>query len=166
MDNLFSFSNFHSLFYNKGGIMVKKGLSIALIGVFIAGALVFTGCRSHSHQGRVEFMVDYIAETLDLTDPQREQLDGIKEEFMAKAIEMHAQKEAMHAEFMAELRKEDLSQENLKGLIAQKRAQMDEMIDLALARLVEFHKTLSTEQREKLVAKIEYFHAKHQHKWE
>jgi uncharacterized membrane protein len=166
MDILTSFSNFHSLFYNKGGIMVKKSLSITLIGVFIAGALVFTGCRSHSHQGRVEFMVDYIAETLDLSDPQREQLDGIKEEFMAKAKEMHAQKEAMHAEFMAELRKEDISQENLKGLIAQKRAQMDEMIDLALARLVEFHKTLSTEQREKLVAKIEYFHEKHQHNLE
>ena len=146
--------------------MVKKGLTIALICVFIAGVLIFNGCRSHSHQGKVEFMVDYIAETLDLTDPQREQLDGIKEEFMAKAKEMHAQKEAMHAEFMAELRKEDINQENLKGLIAQKRAQMDEMIDLALARLVEFHKTLSTEQREKLVAKIEYFHEKHQHKLE
>ena len=146
--------------------MVKKGLTIALICVFISGALIFTGCRSHSHQGKVEFMVDYIAETLDLTDPQREQLDGIKEEFMAKAKEMHAQKEAMHAEFMAELRKEDISQENLKGLIAQKRAQMDEMIDLAMTRLVEFHKTLSTEQREKLVAKIEYFHEKHQHRLE
>jgi hypothetical protein len=79
---------------------------------------------------------------------------------------MHAQKEAMHAELMAELRKEDINQENLKGLIAQKRAQMDDMIDLAMARLIEFHKTLSPEQREKLVAKIEYFHEKHQHKWE
>ena len=146
--------------------MVKKGLTIALICVFISGALVFTGCRSHSHDGKVEFMVDYIAETLDLTEPQREQLDRIKEEFVAKAKEMHDQKEAMHAEFMAELRKEDISRENLKGLIAQKRAQMDEMIDLALARLVEFHKTLSAEQREKLVAKLEWFHNKHQHNWE
>ena len=146
--------------------MVKKGLTIAMICVFISGALVFTGCRSHSHQDRVEFMMDYIAETLDLTEPQREQLDGIKEEFMAKAKEMHVQKEAMHDAFMAELRKEEINQENLKGLIAEKRAQMDEMIDLALARLVEFHKTLSAEQREKLVAKIEYFREKHQHGWE
>jgi Spy/CpxP family protein refolding chaperone len=146
--------------------MVKKGLTIALICVFISGALVFTGCRSHSHQGKVEFMVDYIAETLDLTDPQREQLDGIKEEFMDKAKEMHAQKEAMHAEFMAELRKEEISRENLNDLIAQKRANMDEFINLAVARLVEFHKTLSTEQREKLVAKIEWFHEKHQHRFE
>jgi Spy/CpxP family protein refolding chaperone len=111
-------------------------------------------------------MVDYIAETLDLTGPQKEQLDGIKEEFMAKAKEMHAQKEAMHAEFMAELRREEISRENLNSLIAQKRANMDEFINLAVARLVEFHKTLSAEQREKLVAKLEWFHNKHQHNWE
>ncbi|MGD9182096.1 MAG: Spy/CpxP family protein refolding chaperone [Desulfobacterales bacterium] len=146
--------------------MLKKGLPIALICVFISGTLIFTGCRSHSHQGKAEFMIDYIAETLDLTDEQRGQLDGIKDEFIAKAREMHAQKEVMHAAFMAELRKEDISPENLKDLIDQKRAQMDEMIDLAVLRLVEFHKTLSAEQREKLVAKIEYFHEKHQHRWE
>ena len=89
--------------------MLKKGLTIALIGIFISGALIFTGCRSHSHQHKAEFMVDYIAETIDATDEQRAQLDGIKDEFIAKAKEMHEQKEAMHAVFMAELRKEEIS---------------------------------------------------------
>lgn len=146
--------------------MLKKSLTIALIGVFISGALIFTGCRSHSHEGKAEFIIDYIAETLDLTDEQRVQLDGIKDEFIAKAKEMHDQKEVMHDAFMAELRKEEIDQQRLKELISQKRAQMDEMIDLAVVRLAEFHKTLSPEQREKLVAKVEYFHEKHQHKWE
>jgi Spy/CpxP family protein refolding chaperone len=146
--------------------MLKKGLTIALIGVFISGALIFTGCRSHSHEGKAEFMIDYVAETLDLTNEQRVQLDGIKDEFIAKAKEMHAQKEAMHAAFMAELSKAELSRENLNDLIDQKRTQMDEFINLAMDRLVEFHKTLSAEQREKLVTKIEYFHEKHQHRWE
>jgi Spy/CpxP family protein refolding chaperone len=146
--------------------MLKKGLTIALICVFISAALIFTGCRSHSHQGKAEFMVDYIAEILDLTDPQREQLDGIKEEFIAKSKEMHAQKEAMFAAFMAEIRKEQIDEQNLKDLIAEKRAQMDEIINLAMVRLVEFHKTLTPEQREKLVAKLEWFHEKHQHRWE
>jgi Spy/CpxP family protein refolding chaperone len=146
--------------------MLKKGLTIALIGVFISGALIFTGCRSHSHQHKAEFMVDYIAETIDATDEQRAQLDGIKDEFVAKAKEMHDQKAAMHAAFMAELRKEEISPENLKDLIDQKRAQIDEFINLAMDRLIEFHKTLSAEQREKLVTKIEYYHEKHQQKWE
>ncbi|NIV98184.1 hypothetical protein GWN26_03150, partial [Candidatus Saccharibacteria bacterium] len=51
--------------------MVKKGLTITLICVFILGALVFNGCRSHSANHKAEFMVDYIAETLDLDDDQR-----------------------------------------------------------------------------------------------
>jgi protein CpxP len=146
--------------------MLKKGLSIAFIGVFILSALIFAGCRSHSHQDKAEFMVDYIAETLDLTDSQRAQLDGIKEEFAVKAREMHAQKEAMYAEFVAELRKEEIDQQRMKELIAQKRAQMDEMINLAVVRLAEFHRTLTPEQREKLVAKLEYFHQRHQDHWE
>ena len=128
--------------------MLKKGLTIATICVLISAALVFTGCRSDSHQGKVEFMVDYISETLDLTDPQREQLDGIKEEFMA------------------ELRKEQIDRQRIKELISQKRSQMDEIIDLAVVRLAEFHSTLTPEQREKLVAKLEYFRKKHQRRWE
>ena len=146
--------------------MLKKGLTIALIGIFISGALIFTGCRSHSHQHKAEFMVDYIAETIDATDEQRAQLDGIKDEFVAKAKEMHEQKEAMHAAFIAELRKEQISRETLNGLIDQKRAQMDAFINMALDHLIDFHQTLTEEQREKLAAKIEYFHEKHQHKWE
>jgi Spy/CpxP family protein refolding chaperone len=146
--------------------MLKKGLTIVLICVFISGALIFTGCRSHSHQSKAEFMVDYIAETLDLNDPQRDQLDGIKEEFIAKAQEMHAKQQIMHTEFMAELRKAEIDQVKVKDLIDQKRAQMDEIIDLAVVRLSEFHQTLSPEQREKLVAKLEYYRKKHEQKWE
>jgi Spy/CpxP family protein refolding chaperone len=146
--------------------MVKKGVTIALICVFILAALVFNGCRSHSASHRAEFMVDYIAETLDLSDAQRAQLDEIKEEFMAKAKEMHAKKEAMHAEFKAELLKEEIDQLRVKELIAQKREQMTEIMDLAVVRLAEFHKTLSIEQKEKLVAKLEWFHQKHNHRWE
>ncbi len=146
--------------------MVKKGLTISLICVFISAALVFTGCRSHSAHGKAEFMVDYIAETLDLNDPQRAQLDDIKEEFLAKAKEMHAKKAAMHAELMAELRKEEIDQQRMKELIAQKQEQMAEIMDLAVVRLADFHRTLTPDQKEKLVAKLEWFHEKHKHRWE
>ena len=146
--------------------MVKKGLTIVVVCVFVSGALLFTGCRSHSPDHKAEFMVDYISEALDLNDNQRAHLDGIKEEFLAKAKEMHAKKEAMHAEFKAELLKEQIDQQRMKELIAQKRDQMTEIMDLAVVRLAEFHATLSPEQKEKLVAKLEYFHNKHRSHWD
>jgi Spy/CpxP family protein refolding chaperone len=155
-----------SSFYNKGGIMVKKRLTNALIGVLVSAALLFSGCRSHSPDHKAEFMVDYISEALDLNDNQRAHLDDIKEEFLAKAKEMHARKEAMHAEFKSELLKEQIDQQRMKALIAQKRDQMTEIMDLAVARLAEFHATLTPEQKEKLVAKIEYFHEKHSRHWD
>jgi Spy/CpxP family protein refolding chaperone len=146
--------------------MVKKGVTIALIGIFVSAVLVFNGCRSHSAHDKAEFMVDYIAETLDLNDSQSAQLYEIKEEFMAKAKDMHAKKAAMHAEFKDELLKDEIDQDRMKALMAQKREQMAEMMNLAVVRLAEFHATLSAEQREKLVAKLEWFHSKHSRHWE
>ena len=146
--------------------MVKKGITSASIFTFISLALIFTGCRAHSPNGKAEFMVDYIAETLDLNDQQRAQLEDIKAEFLAKAGEMHAQREAMRTELMAELRKEEIDQQRMKALSAQKREQMAELMDLAVDRLAEFHRTLTPEQKEKLVAKLEWFHSKHQDNWE
>ncbi len=146
--------------------MLKKGLTILTICVFVSAALIFTGCRAHSPHGKAEFMVDYIAETLDLNDQQRAQLDDIKAEFLAKAGELHANREAMRAELMAELRKEEIDQQRIKALISQKREQMAEMMDLAVVRLAEFHRTLSPDQKEKLVSKLEWFHSRHQHPWE
>jgi protein CpxP len=146
--------------------MVKKGLTIATICVFISAAFIFGGCRSHSAQSKAEFMVDYIAETLNLTDQQRAQLEGIKEELMVKAETMQANNKAMHDAIMAELRKEEIDPQRLKEVIAQKQEQMAGILDLAITRLAEFHRTLTPEQREKLVAKLEYFHQKHQDHWE
>ena len=137
--------------------MVKKGLYILLIGMLISGVALFSGCRRHSHGHKAEFMVDYISETLDLNESQQAQLDQIKDELMEKAQQMHADKESMHAELVAQLRSEEIDQMRVKAVIAEHRAQMDEILDLVVLRLSEFHKTLTSEQKEKLIAKIETF---------
>ena len=137
--------------------MVKKGLYILLIGMLISGVALFSGCRRHSHGHKAEFIVDYISETLDLNESQQVQLDQIKDELMAKAQLMHADKESMHAELVAQLRSEEIDQMRVKAVIAEHRAQMDEILDLVVLRLSEFHKTLTPEQKEKLIAKIETF---------
>ena len=54
-----------------------------MVGVLISSLGIFSGCRRHSHAHKAEFMVDYISETLDLAESQKEQLDEIKDELMA-----------------------------------------------------------------------------------
>jgi len=128
-----------------------------LVGMLISGVALFSGCRRHSHGHKAEFIVDYISETLDLNDSQQAQLDQIKDELMEKAKLMHADKASMHAELVAQLRSEEIDQELVQAKIAEHRAKMDEIVDLIVVRLSEFHKTLTPEQKEKLIAKIETF---------
>jgi Spy/CpxP family protein refolding chaperone len=137
--------------------MVRKGLYILLIGILISGVGLFSGCRRHSHGHKAEFMVDYISEALDLNESQQAQLDQIKDELMAKAKGMHADKESLHEELVTQLRSEEIDQVRVKAVIAEHREKMDEIIDLMVVHLAEFHKTLTAEQKEKLIAKIETF---------
>ena len=145
--------------------MLKKGLVMLTIALLIAAVAGFSACRRHSHAHKAEFMVDYITETLDLDESQQEQLNQIKDEVMAEAKEMHANKESMHAELVAQLRSEEIDQALVRARIAEHRAKMDRIIDLLVMRIAEFHKTLTPEQKEKLVAKLETFKKWHGKGW-
>ena len=146
--------------------MLKKGLYFLMVGILISSLGLFSGCRRSSHAQKVEFMVDYISETLDLDDSQQAQLNQIKDELMAKAGQLRADRASMREELLAQLRREEIDQARVKAMIAERRAQMDAIIDLMVVRLAEFHKTLRPEQKEKLVAKIESFRKWHDDKWE
>jgi Spy/CpxP family protein refolding chaperone len=146
--------------------MLKKRLYLSLIPFLLIGVAGFAGCRRHSPQQKAEFMVDYVAESLDLNESQRAHLDQIKDELMEKGIQMRADKSVMYAELVAQLRSEEIDQNRLKAMVTDHKTKMEELIDLGIVRLAEFHKTLSPEQREKLVAKLESFKKWHGHGWE
>ena len=146
--------------------MVKKGLYLSLIVFLLVGVASFSGCRRHSPDQKAEFMVDYVSETLDLDASQQAHLDRIKEELLEKGVQMRAERGTMHSELVTQLRSEEIDQGRLKSLVTEHKVKMEALIDLAIVRLAEFHKTLTAEQREKLVAKLESFKKWHGHGWE
>ena len=143
--------------------MKKKAIFIPLTGILIAVLLTFAGCKRHAHHKGAEFMVDYVGEVLDLTDDQKADLDQIKAEFTEKVAQMHADHDAVKAEILVQLEKDEMDAAELKQLAAQHRAKMEELIDQGIDRLVAFHKTLSPEQKAKLVNKLEDFDRWHRH---
>ena len=146
--------------------MLKKRLYLSLIAFLLIGVAGFAGCRRHSPHQKAEFMVDYVAESLDLNESQRAHLDQIKDELVEKGIQMRADKSAMYTELVAQLRSEEIDQDRLKAMVTDHKTKMEELIDLGIVRLAEFHKTLTPEQREKLVAKLESFKKWHGNGWE
>ena len=143
--------------------MVKKGLYLSIIAVLVLSVAGLAGCRRHSPGQKAEFMMDYVAETLDLDASQQAHLDQIKDELLEQGMQMHADKAAMHGELVAQLRSEAIDQDRLKAMVTEHRVKMEALIDLGIVRLAEFHKTLTPEQREKLVAKLESFKKWHGH---
>jgi Spy/CpxP family protein refolding chaperone len=128
--------------------MVKKGLYITLMVSLVFGVGFFSGCRPHGHGRGAEFAVDYVTEVLDLTETQEQQLNQIKEELMEKGEQMRANKAKYHDEIVAQLRSEEIDQTRVKTIIAEHRAQMDELIDLMVVRFSEFHRTWTPEQKD------------------
>ena len=137
--------------------MLKKGLYFSFITVLLLSVAGFAGCRRHSPDQKAEFMMDYVAETLDLDESQKAHLGLIKDELLEKGVRMRADKAAMHSELVAQLRSEEIDRDRLKAMVAEHKVKMEELIDLGIVRLAEFHKTLTPEQREKLAAKLESF---------
>ena len=146
--------------------MVKKGLYLSIIVVLLLSVAGLAGCRRHSPGQKAEFMMDYVSETLDLDESQQAHLDQIKDELLGKGMQMRADKAAMHGELVAQLRSEAIDPDRLKAMVTEHRVKLEALIDLGIIRLAEFHKTLTPEQREKLVAKLESFKKWHGHDME
>ena len=111
-------------------------------------------------------MLDYMSEALDLNEDQQAMASSYKDEIMAKVKSMHSDKKQMHDEIKTQLTGESIDKERVKALVAEHRAGMDEVIDLVVERVADFHATLSPEQRTKLVNKLEKFEKRHRCNWE
>lgn len=139
---------------------MQKILIVVVAALLLLGIGAINGCRHERHPG-AELMVDYLAETLDLNEAQREQIESIKSELLEKGKGMRARHFASAGEFKSLLAADELDQERVRQMVAEHRAQMDGLADLAITRLAEFHRTLSAEQKAKLIEKLERFRKWH-----
>ncbi len=120
----------------------------------------FTACR-HGHRSGgfdefdLEAVTNRIASKLDLTDSQKADLEEMAAEFAVKAKEMHSDRETRHGEMAALIRQESIKPEAVDQIIAEKFDRMQETVNFAASRLIDFHATLTPEQREKIAQRIE-----------
>ena len=141
--------------------MDHKVMVIALVGITVLGLLAFTGCRKHASGLHGELAIDYLTESIDLDEAQQAQLESYRNEIMQQARQMHTGKKQIFEELVLQVKSEAIDRQKLKDAVAQQRVQMVDMIDLVINRLADFHSTLTPEQKEKLVAKLEKFEKWH-----
>lgn len=130
---------------------------IALAAVF---ALAFTGCYRTPEQKAARF-VEHIADELKLDDAQKAKLDKIKDEFLAKRLEMITARNEGFDEAIALMKSDAIDKARLDALVEKSQARTGETVRLFFAKFAEFHGMLTPEQRAKVAEDLSRHREKH-----
>lgn len=135
---------------------MKKKKSFITLAVAVIGSLfLFVGCKGDHSQGY--FAVDYISETLELTDKQESKLETIREEIKAETKRLHKDKKHLFSTLMEQLSSDTIDKNVITQVVTEHLDKLDPIITLTIDRLTDFHADLTPEQKVKLVAKLEKF---------
>ena len=141
--------------------MVKKITITGVVLMLLVGLAAFAGCRHHSHAHRAERIEAYLADELDLNPEQRDLVRQIHSDLHQKHAEMRQAKEETFETVMIQLQQDQVDAQVLRKSIEDMQPHIKDMMVLFADGLVDFHASLSPEQRTKLVAKLEEFKKLH-----
>jgi periplasmic protein CpxP/Spy len=138
-------------------------LSVIAVGMLASGAL-FWGCR-HGHgspEKKAEWIVSKISSELDLTDEQKLELNRIKDEALEKYREHREERKTVHARIVNLITSDTLDVDEVNKIFDEREKKQKEMRPFIIEKIVEFHRILKPEQKEKLVRKLEKFMKRHE----
>ena len=142
----------------------KSRILIPITVLSIVGGLAVHGCRPHRHCGtpekNAERIVKKISSELDLDDQQKQKLDKIKDEMLAKRNEFKETRETVFNQILVQVESNKVDQEALKDMLESNEAKMKDMHSFLIEKFAEFHGILTPEQRTKLADKMKDMHDK------
>ncbi|GAB4431357.1 MAG: hypothetical protein OHK0011_14200 [Turneriella sp.] len=126
-----------------------KSLFFVLTLISLAG---MNACRPWKHKSpeeRAEWMVKRISKELDLNDAQKQTLNRIKDEFIAKHKADRPHMEAQFAALSDLVRADTIDQAKLRDLRKKHQTHRESMENFFVEKAIEFHKVLTSKQRAK-----------------
>ena len=142
---------------NKYAILIAVLLTALLV-------LAVTGCYHKTPEQRAERVVQKMAKTLKLDDAQREKLEKMKENFLAKRSDMVKMRQETMDDLNEIMMSPQLDQARLNARTEKIQAHTNDLIRFISTEFAELHDMLTPEQRRKLVEEIEK-HEQRAHRW-
>ncbi len=139
----------------KGGRMKKKQEVVAIVAIFLAVLVLFSGCRQDPQAHKADKLINYLADELELTPAQKEMLEEFKEEMLERRDTMRSARRLQMEEVMTEIKKDAINKDRLMEMYNETKPKIDNMAMFIISSLVDFHSTLTPEQRTKLIDKLE-----------
>lgn len=134
---------------------MRKVAGIILLTVSILGLSV--SCKNKNAQQRAEHVVSKVSKKLDLNSEQKEKLEKLKDKMLAIHKTKKSTKENFHKDVKNLITQDRIAEVDVKSLLDRKRNDIDHILPEVLPEIIEFHASLNSEQKEKLVKFVEKF---------
>lgn len=129
-------------------------IALPLVVVMGTGAAV-AGFKQHGGHHNPERMVQRISENLDLTDDQKMKLVAVKDALIEGKKAFRQERTDAIAKVIVEVRKPEMDESRIMALIEERTSRIDVIAPRVVGPMVEFHKSLDDEQRQKIVNLLE-----------
>jgi hypothetical protein len=136
--------------------MVNKRLFLVFFCVVLSVGLIVTSCRRHiTTEDKVDRIANYLTDDLNLNTEQEDILQHFKASLIERINRIKTSHKAFRGEMLEEIRSDVMDREHLMGEVSLIRSEIDDTITFAVSGIAEFHQTLTKDQKEILVKKIE-----------
>ncbi|MCB1193276.1 MAG: Spy/CpxP family protein refolding chaperone [Leptospiraceae bacterium] len=147
---------------------IQKNIFIFVLVVLTVAFTVTCEDKFHkmSPEKKAEKIVEKLSSNLNLDDEQKQKLNQIKDEVVAKMKANMKNRGSFSKEFAEDIKSDTLNKEKLLQFLKDRADKRNSMHEFMVDKFIEFHAILNPEQREKLAEKIEKFgnrFKKHQH---
>lgn len=133
-------------------ITKKRALWIALPLVAVLGiGAAAAGFKQHGGHHNPERMVQRISDRLDLTPEQKDKLEVVKEALVESRDSLRQERADTIEQIIAEVEKSEMDEDRIMALIEERKSRIDVIAPRMVGPVIEFHKSLDAEQREKIV---------------
>ena len=132
-----------------------KIIASILLGSVVIGGL--TGCKRHSPEEKAEWIQYKISKKLELNETQKQKLKAVFDEGLKFHMERKAKRPQLAKDIKSMITSDSLSGDQIIKLTEDHRKETQEIIPVVAEKLVDFQKSLSTEQRNQLVEIFDKF---------
>jgi Spy/CpxP family protein refolding chaperone len=135
-------------------MIITRSTTIIMFLALSAITLPLACSRHHTPEERTDWIANRIATKLDLTEEQRVKLDAVKAETLRARERVHGRH--LWDEAMAQINEARLDETKLLALFDEHQRRQREAAPAILAKMAEFHGSLTPAQKEKAKEALEH----------
>jgi Spy/CpxP family protein refolding chaperone len=142
----------------------RKKVVVSVIGaIFLLSAFGLMAAKKYKDmtpEEMVAMIAERISDKLDLDAEQEEKMHAVIDEIKATRNAVHKDKEADRRTVIEQLRSDEIDQELMLDIFTERHDAIEERVPKILAKFADFHNSLSDEQKEEIIERLEEKHSR------